>query len=160
MCQFEDYIDVAKTLHPQYEFMFMFDHSCGHDRKRPDGLNATRIQKNFGGKQPKMRDTTINCGEQLGEFGPTISIGDTQTMMFTTNNDVGPFYLSPNKIMQQRYDKPTGEKVKEFKRKEKLVEALQEKALSGKGTLQQIRTGALIMELQYMMWSTRSWKGG
>jgi hypothetical protein len=34
---FEDCIDVVKTLHPEFDFVFLFDHSCGHDIQRPDG---------------------------------------------------------------------------------------------------------------------------
>jgi hypothetical protein len=29
--QLEDSLDVVKTLYPQYDFLFLFDHSCGHD---------------------------------------------------------------------------------------------------------------------------------
>ena len=31
--QFEDCINVVKTLYPEFDFMFLFDHSCGHDRQ-------------------------------------------------------------------------------------------------------------------------------
>jgi hypothetical protein len=36
--QMEDCVDVVTVLYPEYDFIFLFDHSCGHDRKRPDGL--------------------------------------------------------------------------------------------------------------------------
>jgi hypothetical protein len=36
--QFEDCVDVVKVLYPEYDYMFLFYYSCGHDRKRPDGL--------------------------------------------------------------------------------------------------------------------------
>ena len=29
--QLEDCIDVLRCLYPQYDVLFMFDHSCGHD---------------------------------------------------------------------------------------------------------------------------------
>ena len=35
--QFKDCIDVVMTLHSEFNFIFLFDHSCGHDRQRPDG---------------------------------------------------------------------------------------------------------------------------
>ena len=38
--QLEDCVDVVKTLYPQYDFLFMFDHSYGHDKQRADGLNV------------------------------------------------------------------------------------------------------------------------
>ena len=33
-----------------YDFVFLFDHSNGHDRMQPDGLNAISVRKNYGGK--------------------------------------------------------------------------------------------------------------
>jgi hypothetical protein len=38
--QLEDCIDVLKVLYPQFDFLFLFDHSCGHDRQKEDGLNV------------------------------------------------------------------------------------------------------------------------
>jgi hypothetical protein len=35
----------------------LFDHSCGHDKNRADGLIVENMKKYYGGKQPKMRDT-------------------------------------------------------------------------------------------------------
>ena len=45
--QVEDCIDVLKTLYAdeEYEWYFNFDHSCGHDRQRPDGLSMTKLCK-------------------------------------------------------------------------------------------------------------------
>jgi hypothetical protein len=57
--QFEDCIDVVQTLWPEFKYGFLFYHSCGHDRQRPDGLTATGLNKGFGGAQPKMRLTEI-----------------------------------------------------------------------------------------------------
>jgi hypothetical protein len=47
--QFEDCVDVIKVLYPEYEYIFLFDHSCGHDRKRPDGLCVSSICKGYAG---------------------------------------------------------------------------------------------------------------
>ena len=32
--QLEDCVDVLKCLYPQYDFLLLFDHSCGHDKQR------------------------------------------------------------------------------------------------------------------------------
>jgi len=37
--QLEDCIDVLKVVYPQFNFLFLFDHSCGHDKQREDGFN-------------------------------------------------------------------------------------------------------------------------
>jgi hypothetical protein len=53
--QMEDCVDSLQTLFPEFDILFLFDHSNGHDRLvQPDGLNLRKIRKNFGGKQPKM----------------------------------------------------------------------------------------------------------
>jgi hypothetical protein len=57
--QFQDCVDVMKCLHPDCDCVSLFDHSCGRDRKRPDGLCADSTWKGFGGKQPEMRDAKI-----------------------------------------------------------------------------------------------------
>jgi hypothetical protein len=46
-------------MHPEFDFVFLFDHSAGHARQRPDGLNQHRMNKAFGGKAVLMRDTLI-----------------------------------------------------------------------------------------------------
>jgi hypothetical protein len=48
--QLEDCIHCLKVLYPQYDFVFLLDHSCGHDRQREDGLNAGKMSKMFGGR--------------------------------------------------------------------------------------------------------------
>ena len=41
--QVEDAVDVLKVMHPSYDFVFLFDHSAGHAKQRPDGLNQHRM---------------------------------------------------------------------------------------------------------------------
>jgi hypothetical protein len=38
--QIEDCVDVIHVLYPDFEVLFLFDHSYGHDRQREDGLNV------------------------------------------------------------------------------------------------------------------------
>ena len=49
--QMEDCIDVMHALYPDYDVLFLFDHSCGHDRQREDGLNVENMSKNYRGNQ-------------------------------------------------------------------------------------------------------------
>jgi hypothetical protein len=46
--QFEDVMDCLMVLFPKLEFIFLFDHSQGHARKRNGALNAFHISKNYG----------------------------------------------------------------------------------------------------------------
>ena len=55
--QLEDCVDCLKVLYPEIDFLFMLDHSCGHDRQREDGLNVENMNKSYGGNKPKLRDT-------------------------------------------------------------------------------------------------------
>jgi len=49
--QLEDSINEVTYLYPQHDFMFLFDHSSGHDQQQEDGLNIEYMAKSYGGKQ-------------------------------------------------------------------------------------------------------------
>jgi hypothetical protein len=34
--QLEDCVDIVNVKHPQYNFLLLFDHSCGHNRQQED----------------------------------------------------------------------------------------------------------------------------
>jgi hypothetical protein len=74
--QLEDCTDCLAVLYPEYDFLFLLDHSCGHDRQRKDGLNSEQMNKAFGGNQPKMRETKIK--EAKGYLGPYLTPGALQ----------------------------------------------------------------------------------
>ncbi len=78
VCQLDDCVDVLKVLHgDRYDFMFLFDHSCGHDKKRSDGLIVENMKKYYGEKQPIMQDSTIKSTYgYLGNFPSTLKEGD------------------------------------------------------------------------------------
>ena len=100
--QVEDVVDCLKVLYPEYGFIFMFDHSCGHDRSQENGLNARRMKAGFGGKQPKMRNTIIREEEgYLGNHARTLQPGDVQEMVwpeFENDEDydgtTGPYWMT------------------------------------------------------------------
>ena len=79
--QLEDCVDCLKAINNEkYDYLFLFDHSNGHDRLRPDGLSEKKILKYFGGKQPVMRNTKIEDETYLGPFDHPLKlkVGDTQ----------------------------------------------------------------------------------
>lgn len=57
----EDIVDCLHVLYPEFEIVFLFDHSQGHARKRNGALNA--LHMSIGRAQAKMRDTTITQAE-------------------------------------------------------------------------------------------------
>ena len=38
--QIEDCVDVLQYMYPNFDFVFLLDHSSGHDCLRPDGINS------------------------------------------------------------------------------------------------------------------------
>ena len=133
--QTEDCIDVLQALYPQYDYVFMFDHSSGHDRQRSNGLNANSTNKSFGGAQPKMRDTMIESPDQLGCKGvPTLSLGDTQSLVFV-EGDAGPCWMTPEDQLVRKFDsEDAGGATLTYKfNKAELVSKLEAKSLPTNG---------------------------
>ena len=103
--QLEDCVDVLKELYNEYDFYFLFDHSCGHDRQREDGLNVERMSKGYAGKQAFLHETKIKQREgYLGPYPSTLTPGETQYMVFR-EGDPGPFWMEPQEREATRKDK-------------------------------------------------------
>ena len=108
--QFEDCADCIQALYPQFETVWMFDHSCGHDRGREDGLIAANMNTTWGGKQRKVRSSEITQEEGfLGPHSPSLKVGDIQSMVFQ-ETDIGPYYMPEPMRSLRRYDEIVGEK--------------------------------------------------
>ncbi|KAI2509731.1 hypothetical protein MHU86_4713 [Fragilaria crotonensis] len=106
--QLEDVVDCLQVLYPEFDLVFLFDHSQGHARKRDQALSAQHMSKSYGGAQPLMRDTTIMAEEgYLGPHLPELRVADIQSMTFAAK-DKGPWYLSPEQQAMQQHDRPTG----------------------------------------------------
>lgn len=122
--QTEDAIDIIQGLFPGHDIQLHYDQSSGHTKKRHFGLNTEVMIKSWGGSTPEMRDSrmTSNC---LGPFdhAQKLKIGEIQCMKFK-ETDIGPWELSQDERLQQKYDCPTGEKKTETKRKKQLMREL------------------------------------
>ena len=136
--QLDDCVDCLNYLYPNYEFLFMLDHSSGHDKQKPDALNATNMKVKFGGKQKVLRDSIIL--EQDGYLGPyhhnkMLQVGDTQSFVFSDTDD-GPFYLQDRN--ERRLDRNEGIIEKELS-KEALTSALRSRNILTKGSKSQLQ---------------------
>ena len=129
--QVEDCIDCLKVINKdKYQYLFLFDHSNGHDCTAPDALKADAMRKHYGGKQPRMRNTVIQNNNFLGPHQPQckLQVGQIQYMTFK-ENDTGPDYLTPQQRLEQRFDRVTGTKTIKLT-KPQLIIKLKEKGVS------------------------------
>jgi len=132
--QLEDCVDCLKVLAPQFDYLFLFDHSCGHDKQREDGLNVENMSKIFGGKQARLHDSLIKDNEgYLGLFPKILQPGDIQSMVFQ-HDDPEPFWLPAEERLWQRNDEiQPGKKTKWRFRKDELVKMLAEIGVTATG---------------------------
>ena len=93
VCQLEDCMDVMQTLFPDFDVKFNVDHSCGHDRQRPDALNVNNMNQGYGGKQTCMHDS-IMTDRTLGRHNSVLKVGDIQSFVWK-EGDTGPMDMSP-----------------------------------------------------------------
>ena len=129
--QLKDVVDCLRVLYPRFDFAFLCDHSQGHHARKRDGaLSAINMQKNFGGSKQQMRETIIMSQEgYLGTHSPILRVGDTQSMVFKTD-DCGPWYMTPDQRELQRHDRTLGKRSKPAeKTKKALLEDLNERGV-------------------------------
>jgi hypothetical protein len=74
--QLEDCLDCLKAVYPHLKFVFLFDHSSGHSKKRQGGLDASHMTFWFGGSQPTMGNSKIV--DMDGFLGPYDFIVEVQ----------------------------------------------------------------------------------
>ena len=113
--QVEDVFDILSIRFPGHDFCFLMDQSSGHGRMREGSLNANLMNKNFGGKQGKLRDTKI---KDVGPYPHILQIGDTQSMVFDEGSS-GPFYVK--EAQKKKYDQFTGKYKTSEKTKRQLI---------------------------------------
>jgi hypothetical protein len=106
--QLEDIVGCMNVLYPEFDVVFLFDHSQGHSRKREGSLDANSMNQNYGGAQPILRPTQIQTGLGfLGPHSPCLKVGDIQSMVFV-EGDEGPFNLTPEQRAEKGATKLTG----------------------------------------------------
>jgi hypothetical protein len=148
--QLEDCVDVLQVLYPQFDFLFLFDHSNGHDRMQPNGLNSQKINKYFGGKQVKMRDSKLTNEKCFGPYHDQtfpLQLNSIQSMVYK-EGDEGPFHLTTEQRIQKKFDKKTKKTRKKYYVRDKLIEMLKEmNILTPVGSIQHLRTQCRALNL-------------
>ena len=129
--QMEDCKDILSYMYPEYDLIFLFDHSNGHDRLQPNGLSVNRISIRHGGKQPVMRNSHITT-ELLGPYhNSTYSLqpGMEQSMIFSEGSS-GPCYMSDQQISKHKFDISNGTLTEKHFTNSELVAKLKEHGLA------------------------------
>ena len=130
--QLEDCVDILTYMYPDFEFIFFLDHSNGHDRMRPNGLNINRINIKHGGSQPIMRDSEPLTSNLFGPFhtkDSPLQPGDIQKMQYVAD-DEGPCYFLPSERINCKYDIDTGKTREVEYTKAKLITLLKESGVN------------------------------
>jgi len=72
------------------------------------------MNKEYGGKQKKLRDTFMEHADgYLGPFSSRIlNVGDTQHFTYDSS-DIGPFYLTEIKRLEEKFDRVVAGRTKE-----------------------------------------------
>ncbi len=124
-------------------YLFLFDHSSGHDKQRPDGLCASRMTKGFGGAQPKMRPSVIVSADYLGPYDHPMKliVGSEQLMVFR-DSDRGPFWMSDAEREKRKCDKALGSKNKKKLTVAELKKMLADKGLAANGLMSDLQERA------------------
>ena len=63
----ENFKDILSHIYPNYDFIFLFDHSNGHNCLQPNGPSVNCMSIRHGGKQPVMRKSNMNT-QLLGPY--------------------------------------------------------------------------------------------
>ena len=107
MIQLEDCQDVMNCHYPQFQVMYLFDHSCGHDRGKEDGLLVGNMNVSWGGRHNLLQGSTIICANGfLGPYSSTLQVTDVQHFSFR-DEDNGPHWMLAEEQAGTKHDKPT-----------------------------------------------------
>jgi hypothetical protein len=128
--QLEDVADCLKVLYPEYDYVILFDHSSGHDRKRDGALDATTMNYGFGGAQQETRDSKIEAVDgYVGPLQRILQVGQNQVFGFRMG-DRGPFWMTPEERIATMHDHPTGAMKEDSKTKKELLQDLLDKGVN------------------------------
>ena len=119
--QLEDCIDCLQVVHPEFDYVFLFDHSSGHAKKRKDGLDGGNMLRGYGGSQALMHSSEMKeVDGYLGSYPRVLEKGDSQSMVFCAA-DEGPFWMSQEEKEEKRNKVFTGESKTRDKRISELL---------------------------------------
>ncbi len=131
-------LTTPESFKRQYEYLFQFDHSNGHDKKQPNGLNIKDMRMYPSPNARKTRSAEIT-EHLLGPFDhpKKLKAGDTQLMTFGDLDNHGNVETGPVKGDMLKDDEFGEEEEKERTAQELQVD-LQLRGLDFKGRKPQL----------------------
>ena len=111
LVQHEDMFDIIRGLFPAHDIDSYYDQSSGHAKKMRGALNASRMNKFWGGEQPHMNASLLTNLSTGGPHGhdKVVKPGYEQQMQFGHGPDAdGPWYLTAAERESTRH--PSGTK--------------------------------------------------
>ena len=115
----EDVRDCVVVMYQEWEINFMLDHSSGHTKGRPNGLNINNMNVNWGGNQSNLRQDMGRIGKItpgcLGKYNHQFENTDTQYFNFQEEDD-RPFYISTENNLRTKRDTYKTQKIKHNKK--------------------------------------------
>eukprot|EP00978_Attheya_sp_CCMP212_P032127 scaffold123909_cov56-Attheya_sp.AAC.1 len=136
--QFEDFIDCMQVVFPKHDIVTLFDQSSGHTYKRENGLDATKMNLSYGGKNTTpMRPSELTIND-IGPYPSILKGGMLQLFDFPKaedcSEDDGPFFLTKEERLATRHDKyePPDTETKPKTYKELRVELVEKNLLNNR----------------------------
>jgi hypothetical protein len=112
----EDVVDCLCVAFPDFDFLFLFDQSSDHTKKRDDGLSTQNMNVEFGGKVSEMRHSHLLEG-CIGPFAAALckdnqygirSEGEVQMLVFPESTgcseEDGPYWLTSEERLERQDD--------------------------------------------------------
>ena len=127
LCKNEDAFNVLAIKYPHCDFLMLTDQSCGHGKRKEDGLDAKEMSVIQGGKKYKMRETVVR---ENGPYQCTHHVNDRQCMQFKEGGE-GPFYMSPRERERQKLPFDTEKE----RTRERIVVSIKRKGFSYQGSV-------------------------
>ena len=124
--QTEDAFDVLAIIYPHCDVIKLTDQSSGHGKAVKDALDATLMNVNYGGKKFMKKTTVTDVGKYFynDADNPQLKVGDEQILTFEGNHP-GPFYLSAESKVLNKFDRASGQKRKIKKTIDEIVTLLE-----------------------------------
>jgi hypothetical protein len=106
LVQLENICDVASVMFPDKKHVICYDHSQGHCAKRKDGLDASRLNKDYGGQQPAMHPTKLKAGTRGNYVNDGCRLGHNEEQQHCVFQEweAGPSWMTPEQQTATKHD--------------------------------------------------------